>query len=418
MQFKYLNKFQQGGSISITNQIASLISQVTQADESQSTQIANTFVKIAGGEQQAEVAIREMQQQGAQPKDVVNQIIQSVKQYMSQIQETDVFKCGGKTKKKKVKKGEEGLSMPKGTFKEWGTSKSYTKVGKLNSGGKGCKCKLARFGTKLINVDSCTGLPIQTYQLGKPIFNKITSFVKNKIFGNDEIKNSPELTPKLNSVKNLNYKPNPHEYHDFNDYEYDPNIGYDNFTGFRSPSGGKMLVSKYGEFSITPDNQIEREVNYGYKANMPNDTTFYIRNKGVSQEIDKKDPRFKFAEKEYYKQMNNTNSKYQSGGEIGFDQDILRTIGKQKYNESYNNIMSNPSYDYYKNKEQYNTLNNFIDFNAYNNMSDQEKVNYEASQMIGNNKNGYLTPDLNKLKFDNNIKDFLLKQKKFRLNNI
>ena len=66
-------------------------------------------------------------------------------------------KCGGKAKK--VKKGENGVQLPKGAHGQtWSRSTSSTTV--FSKGGKQCPCALKRIGGKIVNVDTCTGLPV------------------------------------------------------------------------------------------------------------------------------------------------------------------------------------------------------------------------------------------------------------------
>lgn len=73
-------------------------------------------------------------------------------------------KCGGKAKK--VKKGENGVQLPEGAHGQtWSRSTSSTTV--FSKGGKQCPCALKRIGGKIINVDTCTGLPI--HKQGGPI---------------------------------------------------------------------------------------------------------------------------------------------------------------------------------------------------------------------------------------------------------
>ena len=68
------------------------------------------------------------------------------------------IKCGGKAKKvKKVKKGENGVQLPEGAHgRVW--SKSTSAV--FAKGGNTCPCALKRIGGKIVNVDTCTGLPV------------------------------------------------------------------------------------------------------------------------------------------------------------------------------------------------------------------------------------------------------------------
>lgn len=64
-------------------------------------------------------------------------------------------KCGGKAKK--VKKGEVGVRLPEGAHGQI-RSKSISAV--FAKGGNTCPCALKRIGGKIVNVDTCTGLPV------------------------------------------------------------------------------------------------------------------------------------------------------------------------------------------------------------------------------------------------------------------
>lgn len=93
-------------------------------------------------------------------------------------------KCGGKAKK--VKKGENGVQLPKGAHGQtWSRSTSSTTV--FSKGGKQCPCALKRIGGKIVNVDTCTGLPVHKnggnfFQLGGQIG------WHNRRYSKDEIK--------------------------------------------------------------------------------------------------------------------------------------------------------------------------------------------------------------------------------------
>ena len=82
------------------------------------------------GDQQAQGAIEEILQKAQQGDPRAQQYAEVIKQMMQGAQQ---MKCGGKAKK--AKKAQRGLPI------------------------KPCKCKLARVGGKIMEVDSCTGLP-------------------------------------------------------------------------------------------------------------------------------------------------------------------------------------------------------------------------------------------------------------------
>lgn len=92
-------------------------------------------------------------------------------------------KCGGKAKK--VKKGEVGVRLPEGAHGQI-RSKSISAV--FAKGGNTCPCALKRIGGKIVNVDSCTGLPI--HKNGGNFFFQLGGQIgwHNRRYSKDEIK--------------------------------------------------------------------------------------------------------------------------------------------------------------------------------------------------------------------------------------
>lgn len=92
-------------------------------------------------------------------------------------------KCGGKAKK--VKKGEVGVRLPEGAHGQI-RSKSISAV--FAKGGNTCPCALKRVGGKIVNVDSCTGLPI--HKNGGNFFFQLGGQIgwHNRRYSKDEIK--------------------------------------------------------------------------------------------------------------------------------------------------------------------------------------------------------------------------------------
>lgn len=118
-----------------------------------------------GGDQQAQSAIKEIMQRAQQGDPQAQQYAQVIQEMMQGAQQ---MKCGGKAK---AKKAQRGLPI------------------------KPCKCKLARVGGKIMEVDSCTGLPykkkgglIQYAQPGKKLeYSPIT-----KVFGQEFVVGSDQ----------------------------------------------------------------------------------------------------------------------------------------------------------------------------------------------------------------------------------
>lgn len=142
----YAQYLQQGGqTLSIEEQVTSLVQAAIQGDRQANDQI-NQIMQAA--------------EQGDQKAQQLAQLIQQVAQKL-QTEQPEAMKCGGKVRSKmkkacggkvkaKVKKASCGKKMEKG---------GETPIKKEAKGGKPCPCTLHKVGGKLIEVD-CNGIPV------------------------------------------------------------------------------------------------------------------------------------------------------------------------------------------------------------------------------------------------------------------
>lgn len=134
MQYFNRQKFKEGGATQAPSEeeLAQGIIKILidgGLSENDAPEIAQAFIQTAGGVKEAAESVSKLAAEGAQPKDITAQIVQLVQQAVAKA------KCGMKLE--------------------------YYK--KLRQGGKPkkkCPCMLKRVGGRLIEVDSCTGLPV------------------------------------------------------------------------------------------------------------------------------------------------------------------------------------------------------------------------------------------------------------------
>lgn len=234
-------------------------------------------------------------------------------------------KCGGKAKKvKKVKKGENGVQLPKGAHGQtWSRSTSSTTV--FSKGGKQCPCALKRIGGKIVNVDTCTGLPvhkqggsIKKYQdpagaiTYNPFFGDKFMYDPDKrqfyIFGRngewqeiawDQLKDkrgSQEFLDKLYATNNLN--PTEGLYIDKDEdtgkvvWSKTGRFPYIYSNGWITPDGLRMHYNN-GTYIINPDKDNEETLTFSeYYDRYPNNTRWLAQYNDVEyrgEEIPYKD---------------------------------------------------------------------------------------------------------------------------------
>lgn len=111
------------------------------AEENQTRQmVAQVIVAL---KQNPEATLKKLQEMGEQGKQLFELAIQSDPELQEMFQQS--MKCGGKVRAK-VKKAKCGKKLQEGD--------------KIKKASVGCSCQLKRVGGKLIEVDSCTGMPI------------------------------------------------------------------------------------------------------------------------------------------------------------------------------------------------------------------------------------------------------------------
>lgn len=149
----YLSQFQQGGSAPTITQILQKAAQEMQSQApGQAVQAILQMMQDPQQSQQLEAL--------AQQSPEINDLLMSITNL------TTSQKCGGKMKKKVNKAGcGKKLQDGKPITRSWESSKYSVKVGK-----SGCACQLKRVGGRLVNVDSCTGLPIAYNKNGNVLY--------------------------------------------------------------------------------------------------------------------------------------------------------------------------------------------------------------------------------------------------------
>lgn len=134
MQYFNRQKFKEGGATQVPTDEqleASIVEMLIQGgiSEQDAPEVAQAFIQNAGSVQDAAEAIQNLAAEGADPKAITAQVVQLVHQAVAKA------KCGMKLE--------------------------YYK--KLLHGGKPrkkCPCMLKKVGGRLIEVNSCTGLPV------------------------------------------------------------------------------------------------------------------------------------------------------------------------------------------------------------------------------------------------------------------
>ena len=111
------------------------------AEENQTRQMVAQI--IAALKQDPEATMKKLQEMGEQGKQLFEMAVQSDPELQEMFSQS--MKCGGKVRAK-VKKAKCGKKLQEGD--------------KIKKAPAGCSCQLKRVGGKLIEVDSCTGMPI------------------------------------------------------------------------------------------------------------------------------------------------------------------------------------------------------------------------------------------------------------------
>lgn len=165
-----INQKEYGGTMNYSNylQEGGLTPQAQQAPQIGEEELVQLVKEVMSGNQEAAGILDQLLQVNPQLKDAVSQIAQSLQQ------QAQSMKCGGRVKKKAL------------------GSKITTK--KVMAKG-GCPCMIKKVGGRLIEVDSCTGLPVhrnggnvvKLQNASQPITVN-ASWWHNKRYSKDQIK--------------------------------------------------------------------------------------------------------------------------------------------------------------------------------------------------------------------------------------